>query len=1402
MKKTLLFVLLALLLPLVANAYDFESGGIYYNFNSDGTSVTVTYKTRSYNSYSGSVAIPSQVTYNSKTYDVTSIGYYAFYACSGLTSVTIPNSVTSIGYDAFYGCSGLTSITIPNSVTSIGNQAFYKCSTLTSITIPNSVTSIGSEAFYGCSGLTSVTLNANDIVSKTYSSSSNLGTIFGSQVKEYVLGDDVKGIGNAAFYGCSGLTSINIGNSVTSIGEGAFYLCSGLTSVTIPNSVTSIGSSAFSGCSGLTSVTIPNSVTSIGSSAFSGCSGLTSVTIPNSVTSIGKSAFYGCSGLTSVTIPNSVTSIGNAAFSGCSGLTSITLNANDIVSKTYSSSSNLGTIFGSQVKEYVLGDDVKGIGNYAFSGCGGLTSVTIPNSVTSIGDYAFSNCGGLTSVTIPNSVTSIGQSAFSGCGGLTSVTLNANDIVSKTYSSSSNLGTIFGSQVKEYVLGDDVKGIGNYAFYKCSGLTSVTIPNSVTSIGNAAFSGCSGLTKAEFASIESFCKITFGNSLSNPLYYAKHLYINGQEVIDVVIPNSVTSIGGYAFYGCSGLTSVTIPNSVTSIGECVFSGCTGLTSVTIPESVTSIGSSAFSGCSGLTSITIGNNVTSIGNNAFYNCSSLKSVTINSNNLVSKTYTSSSNIKTLFGSQVTEYILGDDIKSIGNYAFYNCSSLTSVTIPNSVTSIGASAFYNCSGLTSITIPNSVTSIGNSIFYNCSSLTSVNIPNSVTSIGASAFYNCSGLTKAEFENIERLCKMNFESINSNPLYYAKHLYINGQEVTDLVIPNSVTSIGNYVFGNCTGLKSIYIPESITSIGNSTFYNCSGLTSITIPNSVTSIGSNAFSGCSGLTSVTLNTNDIVSKTYTSSSNINTIFGSQVKEYIIGDDITSIGDYAFYGCSGLSSATIGNNVTKIGNYAFNNCPSLTSITIPDGVTTIRSSSFPNSTKKYVNKGSLALLAAWKSGIIPYDLTTDISLEKPTIKYSSTQTTVTVNVSPIYDGFTYLIDDVYYVEKEDDKITFDGLVPGGSKDIKLNVSLGEFSYSTTCYVSTQDMKQNVSLVKRSASSFEINGNYTKGDAEVVSESLTVNDITKTGHTAIFTGLRPQKTYYVKYNVTVKHGEETYTCTRGFDISTEALTFTTTQPKVISLGNAVVGATSNLDDGEENVGFEWRRTDWTDDFASNTGAAYLYEGTMEGYIRNLYTEKLWKVRPYYKSNDGKFYYGEWVGLDPTNTSYFEPTVHTYARIDQTENKVQISGYVQRGTDAVSKQGFKYWVQENNARGAGISIPSGAKTIEAEGRVMEVELTGLKPNTTYAYVAFVTTTEGETFYGKQLTFTTEDDPDATVLGDANGNGVVEIGDVTSVLTLMATPDATGYNNQAADANQNGEIEIGDVTTILTIMAEGD
>ena len=414
------------------SAYDAIVSGIYYNFS--GTEAIVTYKDAN-PSYSGSVSIPSTVTYRGVSRSVTSIGMSAFKDCRGLTSVTIPNSVTSIGESAFSGCYGLKSITIPNSVTSIGEAAFGNCSELTSITIPNSVTSIGDYAFQVCTGLTSVTIS-----------------------------ESVTSIGQSTFTVCSSLTSVTIPNSVTSIGKSAFNGCSSLTSITIPNSVTTIGNSAFSSCSGLTSVTIGNSVTSIGYSAFGGCSGLTSITIPNSVTSIGESAFGSCSSLTSITIPNSVTSIGESAFGSCSDLTSIIVNENNAV---YDSRNNCNAIIKtatntlvSGCKTTVIPNSVTSIGNYAFGGCSGLTSITIPNSVTSIGDRAFRNCSGLTSVTIPNSVTSIGRYAFEGCSGLTSVTIP-----------------------------NSVTSIGNYAFSYCSGLTSVvSLIREPFPFGTSAFS--------------------------------------------------------------------------------------------------------------------------------------------------------------------------------------------------------------------------------------------------------------------------------------------------------------------------------------------------------------------------------------------------------------------------------------------------------------------------------------------------------------------------------------------------------------------------------------------------------------------------------------------------------------------------------------------------------------------------------------------------------------------------------------------------------------------------------------------------------------------------------------------------------------------------------------------------
>ncbi len=323
----------------------------------------------------------------------------------------------------------MTSVNIPNSVTTIGICAFLECSGLTSVTIPNSVTSIGDDAFSWCLGLTSMVVESGNT---KYDSRNNCNAIIETATNTLI----------------SGCNNTIIPSSVTSIGDDAFFGCTGLTSVTIPNSVTSIGNNAFYFCSGLTSVAIPNSVTEIDYGAFWACSGLTSVTIPNSVISIGDCAFHGCSSLTSVTISNSVTEIGLGVFDGCIGLTSMVVESENT---RYDSRNNCNAI-------------IETATNTLICGC---KNTIIPNSVTSIGGYAFFDCSSLTSVTIPNSVTSIGNSAFFDCSSLTSVTI-PNSVTSVTLTGKgawypkNNMPSI--NHIKTVNIGSGITSLGNFGF--------------------------------------------------------------------------------------------------------------------------------------------------------------------------------------------------------------------------------------------------------------------------------------------------------------------------------------------------------------------------------------------------------------------------------------------------------------------------------------------------------------------------------------------------------------------------------------------------------------------------------------------------------------------------------------------------------------------------------------------------------------------------------------------------------------------------------------------------------------------------------------------------------------------------------------------------------------------------
>ena len=516
-----------------------------------------------------------------------------------------------------------------------------------------------------------------------------------------------------------------------------------LTRLVIPSTynkkqVTGISTFAFKGCSSLKSVRIPDSVTYIEFCAFEGCSSLTSIKIPDSVKYIGSRAFRSCSNLKNIKIPDSVTSIGWGAFMDCTGLTSVT-----------------------------MPNSIKSIEENVFQGCSSLKSITIPDSVTSIRAEAFSGCTDLANIEIPDGVTSIVAGAFKGCTGLTSVTMP-----------------------------NSIKGIGENVFQDCSSLKSITIPDSVTSIESGAFSGCDSLIQKENGvcyvdkwaiSFDGSCaNVTLRNDTTGIADYAfsetytNHAFSERCRLRGITIPNSVTSIGAWAFNHCRGLTSITIPDGLTSIGDGAFSDCSNLGSITIPDSVMSIGAHAFSGCdnliqkekgvyyvdrwvvdcykeikdvnwrigtvgigggafyecTGLTSITIPSSVTRISSGAFSGCTGLANIDVEIWNSV---YHSAGNClietksKTLIAGCKNSVIpMNGSVTSIGDEAFYECAGLTSITIPYSVTSIGRNAFYYCRGLTNITIPDGVTSIGSGAFENCRRLTRITIPEGVTSI----------------------------------------------------------------------------------------------------------------------------------------------------------------------------------------------------------------------------------------------------------------------------------------------------------------------------------------------------------------------------------------------------------------------------------------------------------------------------------------------------------------------------------------------------------------------------------------------------------------------------------------------------------------------------------------------
>ena len=917
MKKILFTFMLMLLATLEASAWDFWSGGIYYNITSTSNkSVEVTYKNTDYNNYSGKIDIPATVNYNGNTYVVTAIGSHAFYQCYDLAYVSIPNTVTSIGEDAFsrsalkevnignslktigdYAfdhCSQLQAVILPNSVTTLGQNAFSHCYQLKHVVFGSSLSYIGGYAFYNTKNLESLTCRGttpasmpssafdNDSYSKAtlYVPSMSIGAYQGVSMWKYFYKIEerdcdfsVGGYYGNIYYNVIGDHQVEVTyrNENHNSYSGVVGIFKSVEFGGVSYDVVAIGDWAFYECDELTSVLIPTSVWKIGKCAFSYCSSLTDLTLPWTVGLIGQRAFYSCRSLSSMTIPASVSEIEAYTFGQCFALESISL-------------------------PYTIYK----IGESAFSNCQSLTNVTLPSSLLTIGQNAFYQCLGLTSVTIPNSVTTVGYGAFYQCRNLTEVTIGSsvtsiggdafyNSTLSRVYCKTNTPASMENS----YVFSD---GTYNHA--------TLYVPSDKKNLFQSA-----NWWKL-FTTIEEFD----GDFEYNGIYYN----ITGENTVEVTYKN-------LDFNSYSG--SVSIPESVpfrgktyqvTSIGDYAFYYCKNLTSISIPSTVTALGSKAFYNCASLTKLTIPNSVTTIGHDCLAQATRLTDLTI-----------------------------GNSVETIDDYAFYNCYALTSVTIPASVNTIGGYAFYNCTALTTVnsrrTIPPTIqySTFSTSTYDNAT----LHVPGNSATVYSTANYwkKFANIQAHDYDFAVNGIYYNIIGGNAVEVTYKDKNYNYNSYSGSVTIPGSVsyngktytvTAIGYIAFNMCSSLTGLTIPNTVTSIGESAFIGCDHLTAITIPSSVTTISKNGFAS-SGLKEV------LIPATVTSLGWGAFNMCDSLKSVAIEAGATYISDYAFATCPSLKSVTIPNTVKTIGEYAFGWCETLPSIALPSSVTSIGRNAF-----------------------------------------------------------------------------------------------------------------------------------------------------------------------------------------------------------------------------------------------------------------------------------------------------------------------------------------------------------------------------------------------------------------------------------------------------------------------------
>lgn len=903
------------------------------------------------------------------------IGVSAFENCDNITSISITDAVDTIGDRAFYSCSQLSSLTFAEDgiLTRIGNEAFTSASALTEITIPASLVTIGDNAFYSATKLSAV----------TFAEGSKLETI-GKQafrncklITTISIPDSVITIDNHAFYSASGLESVSFGekSKLEFIGDFAFYNCDSITEITVPTSTRSIGAEAFSDSNAIATIIFSgeSKLESIGTSAFSNCSKLTEILVPESAT-VGAWAFYGCINLKTVQLPAADANSPFASYFGGekyipTGIKNLTITGGDAIAvASFEKLTALETLsvpsLNGKLCTFFGGDDNSVVP-------ASLTRVEITGSANIV-EAAFKDCAKIKTIIFSDNVTSIASGALEGCTALEYIRIatipsgkgTITDLFAKDFKEDfgkkvpASLATVEinwkqipahcfeNTYVKNVIINNELKTIGENAFYNCKQLVSValnqkeselelidnnaffgctalknfTVTDKLTTIGDYAFSGCIALASIDcsdvsvlatlgteaFSACSNLVSFTFPANFKNS---GDRVFMNCTKLESIVINDAMTHIGESAFEGCKSLKTVTVnqESSLIEFGAYAFRGCASLESIDITNEVKTISANAFEGCSSLAAVNFSeaNELLNLGEYAFDGCETLASITLPASvkRVQNGTFKGCSALASVsFGE-------GSVISAIDESAFEACSALSTVAIPAGVTTISNNAFRNCYALKSVSFANEneLSSILAGAFNGCISLETIAIPAGVHTIGDSAFEGCLSLASVNFAEANAL-----KTIGTRA-------FADCDAMTSFAVPAGVTEIGEYAFYNCQVLKSISFAEGIAlaEIPAYAFYDCTALASFTVPACVTVIGDYAFYNAAALESVSFAEGTAIREIGKSA------FRNNVKlaSFTAPATLESIGEYAFSGCTGLSFVHLTLEIDVIGAYAFRDC-------------------------------------------------------------------------------------------------------------------------------------------------------------------------------------------------------------------------------------------------------------------------------------------------------------------------------------------------------------------------------------------------------------------------------------------------------------------------------------------------